>query len=138
MVKYSLRTRVLFEGIEGYIMGYSTNPYENEPFQYIVRFADVNRMEYIRADDIIPVTLPSIEKSQHMGDISLEYTDLCPITMEPFVDGEEVVQLLRHSAFLYKRESLAEFWKLRPTIHPSTNLPLTQQSDITRWTVRIV
>lgn len=109
MVKYSIRTRVMVDGIEGYIMGYKTNPYADNPYEYIVRFADLTRIEYIPAEDIIPVTLPSIEKSENMGEIILEATDLCPITMEPFVDGEEVVQLLRHSAFIYKRESLTEF-----------------------------
>jgi hypothetical protein len=138
MVKYPIRTRVLFQGNEGYIMGYRTNPYENEPFHYIVRFHDVTKMEYIRTEDIITVKLPSIEQSEHMGDILVEDTYVCPITFEHFVDGEEVVQLLKNSNFIYKLQHLAEFWKSRPTINPSTNLPITQQSDITRWTVRIV
>lgn len=136
MVKYPIGTRVVFEGNEGKVTGYTTNPYESEPYQYIIAF-EAKSIEYIRVEDIVTVSLPSIEKSEHLGEITLDFTDLCPITLEPFVDGEEVVQLLRHSAFLYKRQSLAEFWKIRPSIHPSTNLPLTHQSDITRWTGRI-
>lgn len=137
MIKYPIGTRVFFEGDEGRVMGYSTNPYETEPYQYIIAF-ETKSIEYIRVEDIVPVILPSVEKSEHKGEITLDFTDLCPITLEPFVDGEEVIQLLRHSAFIYKRESLTEFWRIRPSIHPSTNLPVTQQSDITRWTVRIV
>jgi hypothetical protein len=137
MVKYPVGTRVVFEGDEGHVMGYTTNPYQTEPYVYIIGF-DGRQIEYIPVDDIITVTLLSIEKSEHMGDILLEDTYVCPITFEHFVDGEEVVQLLKNSNFIYKLQDLAEFWKSRPTINPSTNIPVTQQSDITRWTVRIV
>lgn len=120
----------------GEVYGYSCMPYNPIPYKYYVKFKEgLINLNPIDVSDICLPEYPTITSSIHKGDLLLREKLACPITYVEFVDGEEVVQLL--GKHIFSIEGLEKFWKIKGLpINPITNVEVTMQDEIVRFTVK--
>jgi len=138
---FKLGTKVLckFEwGDEaGEVYGYSCMPYTPTPYQYYIKFRE--DLVHLNPIDVFNIRLPeypTIALSEYKGELLLTEEVDCPITHMPFINGQEVVQLLGKGIFSI--EGLEKFWKIKGhPINPLTNLEVIHQSDILRFTIQL-
>lgn len=87
----------------------------------------------------------TIEAAEHKGDLEISPGTTNAISHDDIEEGDEVVVIFgkkTSSNYIYKKEGLDYWFKLRqqhhqPLINPLTNEKIKKQSDLTRYTAKI-
>ncbi len=87
-----------------------------------------------------------IETAEHKGYLDIPAGTTNSISYEDIEDGDEVVVVFgktNSTSHVYKREGLEDWFKSRrqqgqPLTNPMTNERITKQTDLTRYTARVV
>ena len=141
-MKLAIGAKVIYDPINspGTIIGYTTAPYEEEPYQYIVTFTNAKNMLYINKELLTLVSL-SISDAEYLGTMALPEDYECPINHTGFLSGDEIVVIIEcNTQFIYDKTALESFWLCRtntnlPYTNPVTNSQINSLKNVKRYTV---
>jgi len=141
-MKLAIGAKVIYDSIDnlGTIIGHTTAPYQEEPYQYIVTFMNPRNMLYINKELLTLLSL-SISDAEYLGTMALPEDYECPINHKGFLSGDEIVVIIEsNKKFIYDKTALESFWTYRtntnlPYINPLTNNEVISLKNVKRYTV---
>ena len=114
-MKLAIGAKVIYDPIDsvGTIIGHTTAPYQEEPFQYMVKFTNPEDMLFINKELLRLVSL-SISDAEYLGTMALPEDYECPINQTGFLSGDEIVVIIEcNTNFIYDKTALETFWSSR-------------------------
>jgi hypothetical protein len=114
----------------GTVCGRRHQPYQEIADEFYVSFPEKPVLKMIHKSFLLGIEQFNLKNLKTTDTIEVTEGRVCPISHEPFVDGQEIVELEGNPNFIFDRSQLQAFWSLKkyenqPMVNPLTNLPVS-------------